>query len=62
MLCKQRRTTIEQTKKQFMIAIGKFFDDNFSNYAQIINKAAQEDHFQDVFIDMLEMAKKKIMS
>lgn len=53
---------LKRQKTQFMIAIGKFFDCDFSNYAQIINKAAQEDHYNDIFIDMLDMAEKKILS
>ena len=54
MLCRQ--------KMPFMISIGKFFDCDFSNYAQVINKAAQEDHYQDIFIDMQKKAQKKIES
>lgn len=54
--------SLNRQKTQFMIAIGKFFDCDFSNYSQIINKAAQEDHYQDIFIEMQEMAKTKIIS
>ena len=52
---------LNRQKTQFMTAIGKFLGSDFSNYAQVINKAAQEDHYQDIFIDMCNMAKKKIL-
>ena len=51
---------LNRQKTQFMTDIGKFFDNDFVNYAQIINKAAQEDHFNDIFIDMHEKAKQMI--
>lgn len=53
---------LNRKKTQFMVDMGKFFNTDFENYAQIVNKAAQEDHFDDIFLNMLEMAKEKVLS
>ena len=53
---------LKRQKKQFMTAIGKFFDEDFEKYAQTINSAAQEEHFMDIFHDLLDKAQKKYLA
>lgn len=53
---------LSRKKSQFMVDMGKCLNSDFENYAQIVNKAAQEDHFDDIFLDMLEKAKGKVLS
>lgn len=50
---------LKRQKTKFMIAIGNFLNSDFQNYAQIINKAAQEPNFPEVFDRMLVLARNK---
>lgn len=55
----KKNQPLKRKKTQFMISIGKFLNSDFENYAQTINKAAQEEHFMDVFHNLLDLAQKK---
>lgn len=59
MFCGPDGQPLKRQKKHFMIALGKFFNNDFENYAQTINRAAQEEHFTDIFHSMLDLAHKK---
>ena len=48
-------------EKDFMIAIGTFFADDFSKYLQYNNKAAAMDNYRNVFYELLELAEKKVL-
>lgn len=61
MFCRRDGEPIKRQKKQFMIAVGNFFNSDFENYAQIINRAAQEERFLTVFNDLYERAKNKYL-
>ena len=50
---------LKRQKTQFMKALGEFFDADFNNYAQMINKAAQEPNFPAIFENMLMKSKDK---
>ena len=59
MFCTKDGKPLNRQKKQFMIAMGKFFNSDFEKYAQIVNKAAQEPNYPGVFEEMLRMANDK---
>ena len=50
---------LTRQKTQFMKALGAFFETDFTNYARIINKAAQEPNFQGIFERMYMRSKQK---
>ena len=50
---------LKRQKTQFMKALGEFFGDDFTNYARIINKAAQEPNFPGIFEHMYMRSKRK---
>ena len=50
---------LNRKKTQFMNALGEFFDADFNNYAQMINKAAQEPNFPTIFESMYMKSKDK---
>lgn len=59
MFCQPDGAPIKRQKKQFMEALGKHFNTDFKNYAQAINRAAQEEHFMDIFHSLTDSAQKK---
>ena len=50
---------LKRQKTQFMKALGEFFGADFTNYARIINKAAQEPNFPGIFEHMLMRSKRQ---
>lgn len=59
LFCQPNGEPIQRQKTKFMKALGKHFLSDFENYAQAINRAAQEEHFMDVFYNLLDVAQKK---
>lgn len=48
--------------KKFMQDIGKFYGEDFSNYAQHISKAKETDTYMNIFNDLRETAQKDYLS
>ena len=57
----QNNQPLKRKKSQFMVNIGKFLHSDFENYAQAINKAAQEDNFREIFYKLGDLAEKKYL-